>query len=518
MQIVVSPTYKHLRSWIETIPQSFSTMGEVIYDARNQIRVAKAPDGTIVNIKRYHTPAFANRVIYSYFRKPKAERAYRNALLLSDKGIATPTPIGYILCGNHLLAESFLITLQSPLTHTFYDFRDGVIAEKEELICSFARWTAKMHSAGVLHKDYSPGNILYDNINGQWKFEVVDINRMSFGRVSPKAGAKNFCRLWGKQDFFEILSPTYAKERGIRQEQCLHWMLQARKKFWRNHPHEHFVTDDTFSVGVIISTYNNPRWLERALWGLSYQTHKPDEIVIADDGSSEETRRLIEYYAQSMPIRHVWHEDNGFRKTTILNKAVCEARADYLIFMDQDLIARKDFISQHYTHARKGRFISGGAILMPQTLSERITEDDIRTGNLFRIKWLKQHGMPWNWKMSKLWQNRCICYLMNLLTPTNASWNGGNSSTWREYIQRTNGFDTRMRYGAEDREFGQRLLNAGIKGIQLRYGTPLMHLYHTRPYRNEADWQMNRQIWQQTIRNKTITTPYGINKLQTTVD
>ena len=148
--------------------------------------------------------------------------------------------------------------------------------------------------------------------------------------------------------------------------------------------------------------------------------------------------------------------------------------------------------------------------MLPKELSEALTKEDIQTGKAFDISWLKQHGMAWNWKMSKLWRNAFVCRLMNRLTPTKASWNGGNASTWREYIVCANGFDTRMRYGAEDREFGQRLENAGIRGIQLRYGTPLLHLYHERPYRNEEEWNKNKAIWRETRQEKLTKTSYGI--------
>lgn len=512
MKVVIRPEYEYLREWIETLPQTFEQQGEVIYNARNQIRVVTLPNGLCVNVKRFHRPAFCNRLIYTYLRAPKAQRAYQNAQALQSSGIGTPTPIAYLLCGNRLLQTSYLITLQSTLQHTFYDFRDGQVKGKESLIRAFAQWTANMHRQGILHLDYSPGNILYDYVDNHWQFEVVDINRLRLGRVTPQKGAANFCRLWGKQDFFEIVAPAYAEAMGIDEQQCLQWILAARKRFWRHRPHEHFTTDDTFSVGVIISTYNNPQWLEKALWGLRYQTHQPNEIIIADDGSTDETRQLIERYATTMPIRHIWHTDNGFLKTTILNKAVSEATADYLIFIDQDLIARKDFVSRHYVHARKGHFVSGGAILLSEQMSHAITEEDIRTQRLFDISWLQQNGMPWRWKMSKLWRNDTLCRIMNRITPAKASWNGGNASTWRQYIIDANGFDTRMRYGAEDREFGQRLMNAGYKGIQLRYGTPLMHLYHTRPYRNEEDWRRNKEIWDETISTKRTQTEYGMKQ------
>jgi len=510
MKLVLNPKYEHLRGWIESIPTIFAHEGEVIYDARNQIRFMQAPDGTKVCVKRFHKPHLLNSICYTFLRTSKAVRAYNNALILQERGIATPTPIAYVLCGKGLLEESYLVSMQSTLRHTFYDFRDGKIAGKEDLIQAFARFSARMHDAGILPLDYSPGNILYDQINGEWHFELVDINRMCFGTVDAKRGCGNFCRLWGKSDFFEVLAPAYARARQIDEYQCLQWILDARKRFWAHHPHEHFVTDDTFSVGVIVSTYNNPLWLEKVLWGLMSQTHPAHEIIIADDGSDERTRTLVQRYQALLPIKHVWHEDKGFRKTTILNKAVLVAQSEYLIFIDQDLIPRNDFISQHYKHARRGHFVSGGAILLPEGLSYALKEEDIRSGNAFCIAWLRSHGMPWNWKMSKLWRQPWLCSIMNSLTPANASWNGGNASTWREYIIRAKGFDTRMRYGAEDREFGQRLENASIRGIQLRYGTPLLHLYHQRPYRNEQDWQTNKTIWEHTKREHLTTTSYGL--------
>lgn len=514
MHIQLSETYTYLQSWIEHLPKQFTNEGKVIYDERNQIRVLTTPDGLNVCVKRYRKPRWLNACIYSYLRLPKAVRAYHNAQRLQTLGVATPEAIGYILCGKGWLTESYLVTRQSTKTHTFYEFRDGNVAGKEDLIAAFAQWVAHMHDKGVLHLDLSPGNILYDKTDDAWQFEVVDINRMRFGTVSSREGCYNLCRLWGKHDFFDILATSYATARNMDKDQCLKWIDKARLRFWKHRSHEHFVTDDSFSIGVIVSTYNNPKWLERVLWSLSCQTHPADEIIVADDGSTPETEQMLAQYTHLLPIKHVWHDDNGFRKTTILNQAVLAAESEYLIFIDQDLIARRDFISQHYRHARPNRFISGGAVLLPETLSNTITQDDICSQRVFDIHWLCAHGMPWRWKMSKLWKSPVACYIMNRLTTTRASWNGGNASTWKKYIIQANGFDTRMRYGAEDREFGQRLENAGIKGYQLRYGTPLLHLFHTRPYRNETDWQANLKIWKYTQQHKLTTTLYGIYKHQ----
>ena len=99
------------------------------------------------------------------------------------------------------------------------------------------------------------------------------------------------------------------------------------------------------NLSVIISTYNSPQWLEKVLWGYSVQTHHRFELIIADDGSTAETRELVDRMRADtgLTIKHVWQEDDGFRKCRILNKAVLEADADYLVFTDGDCIPRNDF-------------------------------------------------------------------------------------------------------------------------------------------------------------------------------
>lgn len=510
MKLTLHPSYERLRTWVASLPDIFNRQGEIIYEERNCIRTMEA-EGLQLCVKRFHAPRGLNKLVYTCLRKPKAQRAYENAIRLLQTGIPTPQPVAYLLqYKGGLLSESYLVTLQSTLKETMYLFRDGRTAGREDLIAAFARFTAQLHNAGVLHKDYSPGNILLDKDAKGWHFELVDINRMRFGRVSQKGGCKNLCRLWGKSDFFELLAETYAYERGIQEEQCLRWIQEARRQFWKHHAHDHFVTDDTFTLGVIVSTYNNPQWLEKVFWGLSCQSLRPKEIIIADDGSDEQTKQLIARYSNRLPLKHVWHEDKGFRKTTILNRAIEEATADYIVFMDQDLIPRRDYLRQHYLHARKGHFLSGGAIMIPKELSERLTEEDIESQRAFDIRWLRANGMPCNWKMSKLTRNGLLARIMDCITPTKASWNGGNASTWREYILQAKGFDTRMRYGAEDREFGQRLENAGITGLQIRYRTPLLHLWHERPYRNPEDWKRNLAIWDETRKQHLTQTRYGL--------
>ena len=265
-------------------------------------------------------------------------------------------------------------------------------------------------------------------------------------------------------------------------------------------------------IGVIISTYNNPEWLEKTFWGYMAQSRPADEIVVADDGSKDETRQLIERYQQFLPLKHVWHEDCGFRKTKILNEALKTAESEYLIFTDQDCVPRRDFIATHERFARPGYILSGGYFKLPMDISKKLTQDDIANGNAFSLKWLKNNGLKTSFKCTKLFQSPGFASFMNTVTPTKATWNGMNSSTWKELIINANGFDERMQYGGEDREMGERLFNAGIKSRQIRYSAIVVHLDHNRPYVNKEALARNNKIRQITKKQRLTRTDHGIVK------
>lgn len=117
-------------------------------------------------------------------------------------------------------------------------------------------------------------------------------------------------------------------------------------------------------VSVVVSTYNQPEWLEKVLWGYHMQNCKDFELIVADDGSGSPTRELLERIGPTLSYRlkHVWHEDKGFRKCGILNKAILAASTDYLIFTDGDCIPRKDFIEQHLKYRKRGGVFRGDII------------------------------------------------------------------------------------------------------------------------------------------------------------
>lgn len=130
MKIKINPKYEEMRSFLERIPDVFEKEGRVIYTGRNLIKVMEAPDGTLINVKRYHVPKGPNSLVYSWgIRKPKGERAFEYPMILEKKGIGTPAPIALIEERNAigLLGYTYLITLQCDNLHTLYEVGDATL-------------------------------------------------------------------------------------------------------------------------------------------------------------------------------------------------------------------------------------------------------------------------------------------------------------------------------------------------------------------------------------------------------
>ena len=267
-------------------------------------------------------------------------------------------------------------------------------------------------------------------------------------------------------------------------------------------------------VSVIFTTYNQPKWLENVLWGFSVQTHTNFEVIVADDGSGPATKDVIDRVrsATSLSINHVWHEDNGFQKCRILNNAISASASDYLIFTDGDCIPAADFVEWHVRLATPRRFLSGGYVKLPMDVSRAIRRDDIIAGRATDARWLLDQGMPGSGKLMKLRARGAFARLLDAISPTGATWNGHNASTWKEHVLATNGFDERMQYGGQDREFGERLENMGIRGKRIRFRAACVHLDHPRGYDRPESIAKNKAIRAVTRSNKVTRTPYGIEQ------
>lgn len=270
----------------------------------------------------------------------------------------------------------------------------------------------------------------------------------------------------------------------------------------------------SLKISVIVSTYNAEEWLEKVLIGYTNQTYQDFELIVADDGSRESTRELIQQYAANypVPLRHLWHEDEGYRRQEILNVAIVEANNEYIIMTDGDCIPRKDFVEVHAKQAEKGRFLSGGYCKLAMNTSKAITKEDILNQNCFNVKWLNNFEKLNLSNTLKLGVSPFLGKILDIISPTTPSFNNCNSSGYREDMIAINGYDERMKYGGPDREFGERLENYGVKGKQIRHKAVVVHLDHARGYKTPESLAANLAIRKEVRDKKIKWTPYGIKK------
>lgn len=240
--IKISQDYYHLKKYIESIPFIFEQEGTTIYNLRNIIKVFTAPDGKDINVKQYCIPIFINRLIYSLgLREPKGLRAWEYPSILNTYNISTPKPIAYIEERKWgLIRHSYLITEQCAYTHTLYEMGNASRDEYEPMAIAIAQLAANMHNNNIMHKDFTPGNILWDiDADGKYQFSIVDINRMYFGTIDFKRGINNLKKLWGPKKFFQLIIKEYATIRGFNSELAEKYALEKRSKFWHRYQKRH---------------------------------------------------------------------------------------------------------------------------------------------------------------------------------------------------------------------------------------------------------------------------------------
>ncbi|GGH47146.1 glycosyl transferase family 2 [Mangrovimonas yunxiaonensis] len=267
-------------------------------------------------------------------------------------------------------------------------------------------------------------------------------------------------------------------------------------------------------ITVIIATYNKVDWLSKVLEGYKYQTYNNFDVIIADDGSTEETKTLIDGFKADYPVNitHLWHEDLGYRRQTILNTAIVEAKNEYILFTDGDCIPRADFVETHAKLAQKGYFLSGGYCKLPMNTSKAITAENIKNQDCFKVDWLKTQGVVSSKNKLKLSVKDTLANFLDVVTPTGATFNNCNSSAWKTDLIAINGYDERMRYGGPDRELGERLFNNGIKSKQIRYKAICVHLDHARGYKTKESLERNLAIRAEVKKQKKTWTDFGIVK------
>ncbi len=239
------------------------------------------------------------------------------------------------------------------------------------------------------------------------------------------------------------------------------------------------------TLSLMVTTYNSEEKLNLYLQSALRQRLLPDEILVADDGSKEPTRLLVEEFARCspIPIRHIWHEDDGFRLTVIRNKAIAAAQGEYIIQTDGDLLLHPDFVKDHAEAARRGFLASGSRLMLTPALTEKILRGEqspeislFTPGVQNRLNGLHLPGLG---RLLRTYKSHRV--------------RGCNMAFWRDEIIAVNGYNEEMTgWGAEDFELAIRMRNAGFRQQTLKFCAITAHLYH--PERKGDRLTINQEL------------------------
>jgi glycosyltransferase involved in cell wall biosynthesis len=236
----------------------------------------------------------------------------------------------------------------------------------------------------------------------------------------------------------------------------------------------------------VLACYNDADVVERTLAALARQSHLDFEIVVADDGSRESYAELLARWAPrfSYPIQHVRHEDLGFRKTRILNRAVRVSRFDRLIFLDMDCLPHRDFVRNHLRFVQPGTAITGRRVHIERAVAPGAAEITARGVDLGPLK------------LVRLWlAGKAACIEHGILLPemfesSRRAILGSNFSIVKTDLERINGFNEEVQgAGWEDSDVDMRLQLAGVKIRDLKNLVLQYHVTHAQRVGNTAESQ-----------------------------
>lgn len=266
----------------------------------------------------------------------------------------------------------------------------------------------------------------------------------------------------------------------------------------------------TINISVVIATYNRPDALRAVIEAFFLQDEKNFELIVADDGSTDNTRACVaELQARSpVPLRHIWQEDLGFRLARVRNLGIAAATGDYLIFLDGDCIPQSSFISQHRRLAEPGCMVTGSRILLSEALTAQVLSGAIHPLQLSPWGQLKLRLNGGLNKLLQLWWH----FPDVKRTSDRFTWRrikGCNMAAWRSDIERINGFDESFTgWGHEDADIVLRLFNAGVLRKDGAFATEVLHLWHREAVRDQAS--SNKARVEARMHDKTVRATVGL--------
>lgn len=257
-------------------------------------------------------------------------------------------------------------------------------------------------------------------------------------------------------------------------------------------------------TALLISTYNWPKALELVLKSVQDQTELPDEILIADDGSTLETKKIVDDFSNkiNIPVKHFWQDDMGFRKAKILNKAIAGTNKDYIIQVDGDCILNKHFVRDHIKNAQSNVYLYGSRVNILPNSVEDVFQNQKTSFSVFS-KEIKNKTRTLH-----------IPFLSSLYKPHHGfskKFRGCNVSFWRKDFIEINGYNEDFEgWGREDSDLVIRMGNKGVLAKRLRYVGIVFHIFHK--INSKQNLELNDALEQKTINEKTVRISNGIDK------
>lgn len=272
--------------------------------------------------------------------------------------------------------------------------------------------------------------------------------------------------------------------------------------------------NQTLSTTLIITTYNRPDALQLVLNSILVQKVLPDEIIIADDGSTNETKVVIEKFSQysPVPVIHAWQEDIAFRLAESRNRALAMATSDYIIIIDGDMVMHPSFIEDHKRAAQKGTYVQGGRIRLPKEKTLELLENP----NNYRI--LKWYEKGIEDRLEKRLLTIHSSLLSNIILRKKKRYSyksirGCNMSFFREDALAINGFNSDfVGWGREDSEFVARFFNNGGKLANIKFSAIAYHLWHNEA--NRKSLPENDNLLNHAMKDHIIHTKNGIRQIK----
>jgi hypothetical protein len=231
--IGINPAFKNDSQFFNHIIFNYDSEGQPFGNQdRNSLKLFQFKEMT-VNVKSFKVPNIFNQIAYKFFRKSKAQRSFEYANKLMELYIGTPQPIAYYeFATSFLFKKSYYVSEHLDYDLTYRELTTDLnYPNHENILRSFTRFTFKLHEHGINFLDHSPGNTLIQLNKGDYKFYLVDLNRMNFGRLDFETRIKNFTKLTIHKSMVEIMSDEYAKCTGYHYEKVFDLMWQETEAF-----------------------------------------------------------------------------------------------------------------------------------------------------------------------------------------------------------------------------------------------------------------------------------------------